>query len=67
MKGELKKLALQDLRQRGKKRKVGNGVEKREKIPEMTLIDTRPAEINAREVPGQWEGDLIIGKDLVFM
>jgi IS30 family transposase len=63
MKGELKKLALQNLRLRGKKRKLGNGVEKRGKIPEMTLIDTRPAEINAREVPGHREGDLIIGKD----
>jgi IS30 family transposase len=62
MKGELKKLALQDLRLRGKERKRGKEGEKRGKIPEMTLIDTRPAEINAREVPGHWEGDLIIGK-----
>ncbi|MDR0721775.1 MAG: hypothetical protein LBF75_03120 [Treponema sp.] len=52
MKGELKKLALQDLRLCGKKKKEGNGREKRGKIPEMTLIDRRPAEINAREVPG---------------
>jgi IS30 family transposase len=63
MKGELKKLALQDLRLRGKERKREKGGEKRGKIPEMTLIDSRPVEINAREVPGHWEGDLIIGKD----
>ncbi|GHV57606.1 hypothetical protein AGMMS49579_23720 [Spirochaetia bacterium] len=37
MKGELKKLALEDLRQRGKPRKSGNTAEKRGKIPEMTL------------------------------
>ncbi|GHT98661.1 transposase InsI for insertion sequence element IS30A [Spirochaetia bacterium] len=63
MKGELKKLALEDLRQRGKSRKSGNRAEKRGKIPGMTLIDTRPAEINARTVAGHWEGDLIIGKN----
>jgi IS30 family transposase len=63
MKGELKKPALKDLRLRGKKRKAGTAEEKRGKIPEMTLIDSRPAEINAREVPGHWEGDLIIGKN----
>jgi IS30 family transposase len=63
MKGELKKLALQDLRHRGKKRKVGNRAEQRGKIPEMTLIDTRPGKIKAREGGGHWEGDLIIGKD----
>jgi IS30 family transposase len=63
MKGELKKLALQDLRLRGKKRKGVKAAEKRGKLPKMTLIDTRPAEINTREAPGHWEGDLIIGKD----
>jgi IS30 family transposase len=62
MKGELKKLALKDLRLRGKARKKGEEGEKREKIPGMALIDTRPAEINARSVAGHWEGDLIIGK-----
>jgi IS30 family transposase len=29
----------------------------------MTLIDSRPAETNAREVPGHWEEDPITGKD----
>lgn len=29
----------------------------------MTLIDKRPKEINSREAPGHWEGNLIIGKN----
>lgn len=59
MKGELKKLALQELRQHGKARKK-NG-ERRGKLPNMTLIDERPKEIDARIIPGHWESDLIIG------
>jgi transposase, IS30 family len=59
MKGELKKLAVQELRQRGKVRK-GNA-EKRGKLPNMALIDERPKEVDSRIVPGHWEGDLIIG------
>jgi IS30 family transposase len=54
MKGELRKLALEDLRRRGKRRKKGDTAEKRGKIPAITLIDTRPAEINARTVAGHW-------------
>jgi transposase, IS30 family len=63
MGGELKKLALKDLQQKGKKRKESNITEKRGKLKDITLIDERPIEVNSRKVPGHWEGDLIIGKD----
>lgn len=59
MKGELKKLALHELRQHGKKRR--KTAEKRGKLPNMTLIDERPKEVDSRMVAGHWEGDLIIG------
>jgi IS30 family transposase len=63
MKGELKKIALKDLRQKGRKRRKNREEgEKRGKISEMTLIDQRPEEVEGRVVPGHWEGDLIIGK-----
>ena len=62
MKGELKKLALQELRQKDKKRST-KGTEKRGKLANITLIDECPEDVNARIVPGHWEGDLIIGKD----
>jgi IS30 family transposase len=62
MKGELKKLALSELRQRGKSRKKREQGDNRGKIPGMTLIDERSEEVTGREVPGHWEGDLIIGK-----
>jgi len=41
MKGELKKLALQELRQKGKKRST-KGTQKRRKLANSTLIDERP-------------------------
>jgi IS30 family transposase len=63
MKGELKKTALEDLRQKGKKRrKNAEKGETRGKISEMTLIDGRHEEIEGRTVPRHGEGDLIIGK-----
>jgi len=62
MKGELQKLALQELRQKGKKRKK-KGEETRGKLANIKFIDERQEEVNTRIVPGHWEGDLIIGKD----
>jgi len=62
MKGEMKKLPLQELRQKGKKRST-KGAEKRGKVANSTLIDERPEEMNARTGSGHCEGDLIIRKD----
>jgi len=59
MKGELGKLALVELRQKGIPRQ--KGPEPRGKLPHMTLIDERQGEEGSRDVPGYWEGGLIIG------
>lgn len=60
--GELRKEVLALLRQRHpKRRKRGQGEDRRGLIIDMTSIDERPIEVLDRQVPGHWEGDLIKG------
>ena len=63
-KGQLRASLLALMRRRHKTKRSQQGKNKNNNgsIPDMTLIDLRPAEVQMRLVPGHWEGDLIIGK-----
>jgi IS30 family transposase len=63
LKGELKKLALRELRRRGKGRRSSLQADGRGNLKNLCLIDERPKEVESRNIPGHWEGDLIIGKN----
>ena len=63
-KNGLKTELIAQLRQQRKRR--GNFKTKavlEPKIKDRISIDERPGEVLGREIPGHWEGDLIIGKD----
>jgi len=62
--GQLRASLLALMRRRHKTKKPQQGKNKinNGSIPDMTLIDLRPVEVQMRLVPGHWEGDLIIGK-----
>jgi len=64
-KGNLKKELLSCLRRRHKRRhrKKGKQPVIERKLENMVLIDERPEEVEARVIPGHWEGDLLIGKN----
>ena len=60
--GELRRQLLALLRQGRKiRRPRARGQDRRGQIPNMTSIHERPVEVEGRQVPGHWEGDLIKG------
>ena len=59
--GGLERELLEALRTgRTRRRPRGYRVAGRGKGPDMVMINQRPPEVEARAVPGHWEGDLII-------
>jgi IS30 family transposase len=60
-KGELRAQLLRRRHRARRSRRSKQGPVK-PPIPDMMLIDQRPAEVEERLIPGHWEGDLIIGK-----
>ena len=62
--GELRKLFTGFLRSERRLRKDRSHIHSlRGGIPDAISISERPKEVESREVPGHWEGDLLIGKN----
>lgn len=64
--GELKQRILKALRQGHKRRhRRGKGVQPivLRPLKDMVSIEARPVEVEGRQIPGHWEGDLMIGKN----
>jgi IS30 family transposase len=60
--GELRKELIASMRQAHNKRVPrSKGQDRRGQIPDMLSIHVRPPEIEDRQFPGHWEGDLIKG------
>lgn len=61
--GELSRELTRFLRTQRKRRIPQGRQERRGRIPDMVMIRERPPEVEDRAVPGDWEGDLILGKN----
>lgn len=62
--GELRKELIACLRHAHNKRTPrSKGQDRRGQIPDMLSIHVRPPEVQDRQFPGHWEGDLIKGQD----
>lgn len=64
-KGRLKDELLRAMRRnhRRRHRKSGERAITIREMEDMISIDDRPKEVETREIPGHWEGDLIVGKN----
>jgi len=63
-KKEVEQLLISQLRQKRKYRgNTRRGIDKRTTIKDPIRIDERPDEVETREIPGHWEGDLVMGKN----
>lgn len=61
--GTLRKELVDCLRQSHRHRRKRRYLkDQRGQIPNLVSIWDRPADVEAREIPGHWEGDLVIGK-----
>jgi len=59
--GELRRELTRCLRSGKAKRRPQGRNDTRGKIPDMVMISDRPAEVEDRAIPGNWEGDLLMG------